>query len=367
MKRVLALFVCGLLTASCMTACKKEVQQDDNAQQENQQAEIITSKDVTPTPVPEQEAEVPQGEVISYLTGEYVSAQAGRRRPVAVMLSNIKEGCPQSGIAKAAVVYEAPTEGDITRLMGIFEEYDDLEKIGSVRSCRDYYIFYAQEFESIYAHYGQAVYALPYLEQDFIQNLSGLEAVGDQVYYRTTDRKAPHNAYTSFEGIQAGIRQMNYTQEYSADYDGHYQFAEPGGEVTIENGDSANTVRLECFSVNHPWFEYDSATGKYKRFQYQEPQIDDLTGEQLAYDNIILQYSDYKPYDPNGYLNIDAVSGGQGKFITRGKAEDIRWEKESPWGVTHYYDSEGQEITLNTGKTWVAVVLNDEISQVSIQ
>ena len=48
--------------------------------------------------------------------------------------------------------------------MGIFEDYDNLEKIGSVRSCRDYYIFYAMEFEAIYAHFGQAAYALPYLE-----------------------------------------------------------------------------------------------------------------------------------------------------------------------------------------------------------
>ena len=39
------------------------------------------------------------------------------------------------------VVYEAPVEGDITRLMGIFEDYKDLERIGSVRSCRDYISF----------------------------------------------------------------------------------------------------------------------------------------------------------------------------------------------------------------------------------
>ena len=80
-------------------------------------------------------------QVKSYLTGENVPESIGRRRPVAVMLGNNISGAPQSGIGHAGVVYEAPVEGNITRLMGIFEDYDGLERIGSVRSCRDYYLY----------------------------------------------------------------------------------------------------------------------------------------------------------------------------------------------------------------------------------
>ena len=39
--------------------------------------------------------------VKSYLTGLDVPESEGRVRPVAVMLNNIKQGCPQSGIANA--------------------------------------------------------------------------------------------------------------------------------------------------------------------------------------------------------------------------------------------------------------------------
>lgn len=80
-------------------------------------------------------------QVKSYLTGENVPESIGRRRPVAVMMGNNSVGAPQSGIGHAGVVYEAPVEGNITRLMGILEDYDELERIGSVRSCRDYYLF----------------------------------------------------------------------------------------------------------------------------------------------------------------------------------------------------------------------------------
>ena len=77
------------------------------------------------------------GMVRSYLTGEKVPAAVGNRRPVAVMMSNDKAALPQYGINRAGVIYEAPVEGDMNRYMAIIENYDDLDRIGSVRSCRD--------------------------------------------------------------------------------------------------------------------------------------------------------------------------------------------------------------------------------------
>lgn len=146
-----------------------------------------------------------EGKTLSYLTGEPVQGDI-TRRPVAVMMGNNKGGAPQSGISSAGVIYEAPVEGNMTRLMGIFENYEAIPKIGSVRSCRDYYTSYANEFEAIYAHFGQAVYAIPYLEN--IDNLNGLQLEGS-VYFRTEDRKAPHNAYTSGERLLQGIQKRD--------------------------------------------------------------------------------------------------------------------------------------------------------------
>lgn len=91
-------------------------------------------------------------------------------------------------------------------------------------------------------------------------------------------------------------------------------------------------MKLDNFTDNHPWYEYDEETKEYKRFQFGKEHVDQLDNEPLTCDNIILQYSSCPAYDGNGYLNIDAISGGEGKFITRGRAIDIRWEKDSPWG-----------------------------------
>ena len=161
--------------------------------------EPLVPEAIEPTPA---EDALPEGMVKSYLTGEPVAEVQGRRRPVAVMLSNIISACPQSGISRAGVIYEAPVEGGITRLMGLFENYDDLEKIGSVRSCREYYVYLAAGFDALYYHYGQAAYAIPLLESDHIDNVNGME-YSEQVYYRTSDRPSPHNAYVE-EAAEAG-------------------------------------------------------------------------------------------------------------------------------------------------------------------
>lgn len=55
------------------------------------------------------------------LTGEYgFNENAVGKRPVAVMVSNIKAALPQYGIDEADIVYELPVEGGITRLMAIY-------------------------------------------------------------------------------------------------------------------------------------------------------------------------------------------------------------------------------------------------------
>lgn len=363
-----AMIVC--LASFLLSGCKnKETEQEISREPVKKEETVISELEETePTPetlMPELTEEQPvDGKVISYLTGEYVPEEIGRRRPVAVMLNNLKPACPQAGIANAGVVYEAPVEGGITRLMGIFEDYDNLEKIGSVRSCRNYYIFYASGFNAIYTHYGQSAYAVPYLELPEVNNLSGLAGYGDQVFYRTTDRKSPHNAYTSAEGIQRGIEINGYSQEYDKDFVPGYKFCRVDDEITLD-GEDASIVKPGYF-VNEPWFEYNPEDGLYYRYQYGDKQIDQLTGDQIAYKNIILQYSAWEKYDENGYLNIHVDDPGKGKYIVNGKAIDITWKKDQPWGATFYYDENGNQITMDTGKTWVCIVQDTYTDRVEI-
>ena len=307
--------------------------------------------------------------VRSYLTGRLVPSEIGDRRPVAVMLNNIEDAMPMSGVGSADVLYECVVEGGITRMMGVFENYDDLEKIGSVRSCRNYFVYYALEYDAVYCHYGQSSYALPLLEQDYVDNLSGLAAIGDTVFYRTTDRVAPHNAYASAKGIKKGIEDMGYRNTYKDDYIGKFTFAKDGDENDLADEDSYAATHIETgYKINKPYLEYDPDNGKYYRWQYGTEHVDDLTGEQLSFDNVILQYSSWEQIDEKGYLGFDCHGGGKMTYVTRGRAVDGTWISfGGDQGSVRYFDSEGKEILVNQGKTMIEIIQDTEGDKVVIR
>ena len=84
------------------------------------------------------------------------------------------------------------------------------------------------------------------------------------------------------DSLQAGIDAMGYSQEYKEDYEGHYLFAEDGVEIVPEDGITANTVKLDNFTDNHPWYEYDETSGEYKRFQFGKEHVDQLDNQQIT-------------------------------------------------------------------------------------
>lgn len=301
------------------------------------------------------------GKIRSYLTGEMVDVTKADRRPVAVMMSNDKEALPQYGINRAGVVYEAPVEGGMNRFMAILEDYDDLDRIGSVRSCRTYYTYFAREFDAVYAHYGQSTFAKPYLKN--VDNINGLDGIGSTAYYRSKDRKQPHNAYTSGPRLKASIEKLGYRNTYSDTYQGHYLFTGPNREVELSNALDAYKV-YPGYSMNKPYFSYNEKDKLYYRFQYGGPHKGDEG--QIAVKNIIFQYCPMGHYATTDYLDINVHADAYGYYITDGKAIPVSWKKDGEFGVTHYYNTENQEIVLNRGKTWVCIIPTSDFKKTEI-
>ncbi len=84
------------------------------------------------TTVPETTAQ-PKG--ISMLTGEHISEKFAEKRPVAVMYNNIINAIPHSGIDNAGIVYEAPVEGSITRLMALLRIMVSLKRLAQLEAA----------------------------------------------------------------------------------------------------------------------------------------------------------------------------------------------------------------------------------------
>ncbi|WP_310605445.1 DUF3048 domain-containing protein [Anaerosporobacter sp.] len=352
-----------LLVALLLVGCKKKA---ENQPEEIIKEEVIEPEEIEVIEEPEEEPvveeETHEGMVLSKLTGEWVAEEIGTKRPYAIMFNNIQYASPQSGTSEAAILYEAIVEGGITRLMGIFEELTT-NRIGSVRSARHYYVSFADEYDAIYVHYGETKYATAKIKSLGIDNLSGLTGIGTTVYYRDNSIKAPHNAFASAEGIKKGTEKLKYRTEYKEDFENHFTFYKEDTDLTSDT--VANKVTLKFSNYTSPYLEYNSEDKLYYRYQFGSKHIDYNTKEQLAFKNIIVQFVKEWNIDKNGYQTMDIEnSSGSGYYITNGKAVSITWQKNESTKKMHYYDEEGNILTINPGKTYIAIFPQDRQSDV---
>lgn len=153
MKRltVSCLMICACLGLMC-TGCKKNETEDNT---ENELVEIATGTELET----ETEEAAKRLEGRNLLTGEPMEEEKACMRPLAVMLGNTVDALPRTESVRRTSCMRSRWEGGLTRLMAIFQDYSNLEALGSVRSCRHYFAYYAMEFDAIYMHYGQAPYA----------------------------------------------------------------------------------------------------------------------------------------------------------------------------------------------------------------
>lgn len=355
-KRILFALILVASVSLLATGCKKKTTEPKKADTET---EAVIIENTEPTEVVDSH----EGEAISLLTGEWVSKKRAARRPIAIMTENTSVCQPQYGVSKAGVIYECPVEGGITRMMAIYENYSGMDKIGNVRSCRNYYVYFAKEFDAYYMHCGESHFAKDLLGSGFIDDIDGITGKAAPYFYRDNSRRAPHNLYTSSDMIKKAIKAYGFRSEYKEDAVSHYQFTTEEEPVTLEDGVDAGYVKL-YYSHNHPWFEYNEENGLYYRYQFGDKQIDANNNKQIKVKNIIIQNCKWYLWEQKtGYLNIDYLSGGTGKYITNGKCIDITWSRESDSAKTRYFDKDGNEITLNPGKTWVEICQDDYADQ----
>ena len=292
------------------------------------------------------------GYILSDLTGEWIDESLKNKRPLCIMINNIIDAMPQSGISKADITYEMLVEGGITRYLCVFRDYANVGKLGPVRSARPYYVEMTEMYDGFYGHVGWSTLAEEMITNSDLPDLNGLTALSTIMYFRDESRVAPHNCYTNGESAVAGIEYMGYSTEHDSTYDKD-MFKFNYKDKDLGTGKVANKITTAYSESRKPWFEYNAEDKRYYRFQYGEKQIDDQTGEQLSYKNVIIQFVQYTQIDDYGLQLIDWNPGGQAIYCTNGEYENIIWKKDN--GVVKYYHADGTQLSMNPGNTFVTV------------
>ena len=289
--------------------------------------------------------------------------EASKTRPYAVMINNVDGARKlQSGLQDAYIIYEMMVEGGITRYLALFMD-KDVDRIGSIRSARHYYLDYALENDAIYVHHGyspQAKSDWNSLGVDRIEVSESLTGWRDKSASKTYE----YTLFTSTDKLSRGLgkkrveRKNDLLLNYSVD------------ELDIANMEgviSANNVYIKYSNTTKNNYVYDTENKVYLRSVNGKEQKDYVSGKQLSVKNIIVYDVKYSkiPGDTAGRQNIDNVGSGKGYFITSGYAVPITWQKKDRKSQTVYKYLDGKKIIVNDGNTFIQIMPSGQSLEIS--
>ena len=311
-----------------------------------------------PTPVPSPTPIPTATPVPAPLTGRLVPPDVAARHPIAVMIDDLGVARPQSGLASASVVWQAPAEGGVPRYMAIFQ--DDLpEAVGPVRSSRYYYIAWAAEWRAIYIHSGGSPQALATLRANGNGQLvyNGDEYRYGGTFFRLKTRFAPHNLYTTGASLRSLGQRMGANDQA---YVPVWQFAP---DAPLDARPYGGTIAVR-YPQNTIQYAYDRTTNTYLRsVTGEKKQTDAADGIRIAPNNVVVMRMSFGPLndgDPGAKrLEAKVVGSGTAWISTNGRTIQGTWMKASLTKPTMFYDGNGNEVTLTVGQTFIQVIPGD--------
>lgn len=285
------------------------------------------------------------------------------RLPVAVMVNNHQAARPQSNLSKADIVFETIAESGITRYMPIFWS-NTVDKVGPIRSARQYYIEWLSPFDALYIHDGYASSDDPRVNAGGNIVAYGIHDIATYGAWREYDgvRFAPHNEYSSPVTAWERAETLGWT-DFPDTFDA-WEF-----KRDAISADRGNVVRADIVFWERIWnggaydvaWSYDSTTNSYLRSVGGSPDIDQETDLQIAAKVVILQsVTMTSTYDEKAHVIIDTIGSGDAVILQDGIKINAKWKKTSRTERTQYTDSDGNPIEFNRGLIWVEAVPEDQ-------
>ena len=305
---------------------------------------------------------VPEQKYENILTGvEDLQKDAVGKRPVAVMVNNVKAALPQYGVSQADVIFEMPVEGDLTRLMALYADYAKMPDICSVRSCRYYFPAIAKGFDAFYVHWGMDPSVESYVSSLEMERYDGNANTGG-LFGRDTERKnagyaTEHTGYFKGTLFASVVKESKARTELLEEKKGTaFNFCEQGS-VTTPTGKNCNVVNVK-FGATNAKLTYDAEKKLYYKEFDGQVHVDGRTGEQLAFANVFVLETSISVRDGAGHKKLDwaGSNSAKGYYISNGVVQAIHWSKANGDEDSYlkFYDENGKELVINRGKSYIA-------------
>jgi hypothetical protein len=286
----------------------------------------------------------------SPLTGKLINKESDTILPVTgIMIENSPESRPQSGLKNSGVVFEAIAEGGITRFLVLYQS-EKPQLIGPVRSLRLYDVDWAAPFNASIGHVGGSAAALSEVRNGNYRDID--QFFNYQYYWRSTDRYAPHNVYTSFEKLDALNTAKNYT---SSTFQGFTRV-----DAKIPEVPTASTVNVIISSaLFNSSYTYNKTTNSYDRSQGGEAHMDREDGQISPSSVIVMNVDESSVFEDGWRENINTIGEGVVTIFQNGTFTKGTWHKTSKTSQLTFTDETGKDIPLIRGQTWLTAIPNN--------
>jgi len=307
---------------------------------------------------------------ISPLTGLPIPQNMANRRPLAISLGNAPLATmPLNGVSRADIIYEVPLQGNVTRIIALFQDTSNLPQIGSVRSARYYIAQIARSHNAILVSVGGNFLSEETIEREQITWINANAANRGQMFTvnqgripgRTLD---PYiSRVTSGELINRHLPNFGFTLTHN--FNNRLSFVD---NATPSGGTATNNVNIRFTPSKTSTFTFDSARGVYHMRQAingnNRDFIDANNGAQVEFTNLIILRTDVTASDDPRINEVGAdrlrvvrtTGSGTGYFVNGGRRVPINWSRADYEAPFVYTLQNGTPLNLGRGTTYVAFV-----------
>lgn len=278
------------------------------------------------------------------LTGlPIVDENAAIRPAIVAKIDNHPASRPQTGLNEADIVYEENVE-KWTRFAVVLHSQGS-DPVGPVRSGRTQDIDLVTSLNRpLFVWSGGNPTVTSLINKAELINMSASAASKGGGFFRSTDKKAPHNLFSKTTNIWALDAGRGGTPPQQFEY-------RTAGSVA--SGTAVTGLKLTMDGNMKASWQWDAGIGKFVRNHDAKPHVDS-NGVQVNVDNVVVIVCEYKfsQADKNS-PEAQTVGTGVAWLFTQGVWTEGTWNRADNRSSWSLIDASGKPMLLTPGRTWV--------------